>query len=86
MLAYTRTCCHRSSNEIFNPISSTDVVGPSVTNPVACWDNGAFSSPDFDLINYDIILTGATPEPGTFLLIIFAGVVMGLLRRNRVGA
>lgn len=73
-----------SSNEIFSPVSSTDVVGPSVTNPVAGWDGNGFSSPDFDLVNYDIVLTGTLPEPGTFGLLLGAGLVIGLLRRKRV--
>jgi hypothetical protein len=71
-----------SSNEIFVPSSSTDVVGPSVNNPIAGWDNGAFTSPNFDLVNYDILLTGTTPEPGTFALLL-AGLGLVAVRRRR---
>ena len=71
------------SNEIFNPLSSTDLVGPSSTNPLAGWDGGAFSSPDFDLINYEIALTGTTPEPATWLLTSSTVLVFGWFRRRR---
>jgi len=71
------------NNEIFSPINSTDVVGPSNTNPVAGWDQGAFTTPDFDLVNYDILLTGTVPEPGTFLLTFAAGLGLLALRRKR---
>jgi len=69
-------------NEIFNPLSSTDLVGPSTTNPVAGWD-GFGSAPDFDLTSYDIVLTGTTPEPATWLLTAGAVLVFGRLRRRR---
>ena len=74
-----------SSNEILNPVLPTDVAGPSSTMPVAAWDGGAFTSPDFDLVDYDILLTGTTPEPGTLLLC--GGAVLGLLffRHRRAG-
>jgi hypothetical protein len=71
------------SNEIFVPLSSTDLVGSSSTNPVAGWDGGAFTSPDFDLTSYDIVLTGTTPEPATWLLTAGAVLVFGRLRRRR---
>lgn len=71
-----------SSNEIFSPNNTTDVVGPSVANPVAGWDGGAFTSPDFDLIHYDILLTGTVPEPGTFLFTGIAGLALLLIRRR----
>jgi hypothetical protein len=70
-------------NEIFAPALSTDLAGPISLNPIAGWDMGAAASPDFDLINYDIILTGTVPEPATWLLIAGAGLVFGLLRRRR---
>jgi len=72
-----------SNNEIFNPLLSTDLVGPSSTSPIAGWDGNAFTTPNFDLINYDIILTGTAPEPATWLLTAGAGLVLGLLRRRR---
>lgn len=71
-----------SANEIFSPNSTTDVVGPSVRTPVAGWDGGAFTSPDFDLIHYDILLTGTVPEPGTFLFTAIAGLALMLVRRR----
>jgi hypothetical protein len=71
------------SNEIFVPLSSTDLVGSSSSNPVAGWDGGAFTSPDFDLTSYDIVLTGTTPEPATWLLTAGAVLVFGRLRRRR---
>ena len=70
-------------NEIFSPVSSTDVVGPSNTNPVAGWDGGAYTSPDFDLVNYDIVLSGTVPEPGTFLLTGLAGLALAAFRKAR---
>jgi len=75
-----------SNAEIFNSVSSTDLVGPSSSNPVDGWDDGSFTSPDTDLINYDILLTGTggtVPEPATWLLTAGAGLVFGLLRRRR---
>jgi hypothetical protein len=71
-------------NEIFSPVSSTDVVGPSSTNPVAGWDGGTFTSPDFDLINYDIMLTGVVPEPMTWPLTVGAVLIAAFLRRKRI--
>ena len=70
-------------NEIFSPVLSTDIVGPSNTNPVAGWDGGAYTSPDFDSVNYDILLTGTVPEPGTFLLTGLAGLALAAFRRAR---
>lgn len=74
-------------NEIFSPLSSTDAIGPSVTNPIAGWDGGAFTSSDFDLVRYDINLTGTlagagtVPEPDTGWLIGAAALLLGLCRR-----
>lgn len=66
-----------SLNEIFNPSSSTSVVGATLgVGTIAGWDNGAFTSPDFDLVNYDIVLTGTTqpapavPEPASWMLMV----------------
>jgi len=75
-----------SFNEIFTIFNSTDVVGPnSGVGAVAGWDGGVFTNPDFDLVNYDILLTGSTPlpEPGTWVLI-SAGIVGIFLRRKQL--
>ncbi|HXN47331.1 MAG TPA: DVUA0089 family protein [Bryobacteraceae bacterium] len=71
------------SNEIFNPVSSTDVVGPSSTDPLGGWDGNAAANPDTDLVNYDIVLNGTVPEPATWLLLMSAGLGIGILRRRR---
>jgi hypothetical protein len=74
-------------NEIFTNSSSTDVVGPNPgVGPVAGWDLNGVASPNFDLVNYDILLTGTTPEPATWSMFGLAGVAMaafGLYRRRR---
>jgi hypothetical protein len=69
--------------EIFQPSSSTDLVGPSSTSPLAGWDKGAYTASDFDLVNYQIDLTGTVPEPATWLLTAGAVLVFGRLRRRR---
>jgi hypothetical protein len=74
------------SDEIFSPVSSTDVAGPSNTNPVAGWDGGTFTSPNFDQIDYDIILTGAVPEPMTWPLTAGAVLMAAFLRRKRIAS
>jgi len=59
------------------------VVGPNLgVGPLAGWDNGAFSQPNFDLVNYDIILTGTTPEPATWTLAAAALLGLGLFQRK----
>ena len=84
-LAITRSANYpvdASLNEIFSPLNSTDVVGPNGgVGPVAGWDGGAFASPDTDLVNYDIILAGTTPEPATWVMMVGAGLGLLLLRR-----
>lgn len=70
-------------NEIFNPPLSTDVVGPSSTNPFGSWDGGSYTSPDTDLVNYQIDLTGTVPEPATWLLTAGAVLALARLRRRR---
>jgi hypothetical protein len=66
-------------------LDSTDVVGPDPTqggnNPIADWDGGAFASPNQDDVGYDIILTGTTPEPATWIMTGVAGLFLVLLRR-----
>jgi hypothetical protein len=90
-LAITRSAnlpLDASFNDIFLPfINIGDVVGPDLggggVNPVAGWDGGAFSSPDFDQINYDIVLTGTTaPEPATWSMMGIAALGVLLLRRK----
>jgi hypothetical protein len=72
-----------SSNEIFTNSLSTDVVGPNAgAGPLADWDNGAFTQPDFDLVNYDIFLTGTTPEPATWILSGGGLLAIGMLRKR----
>lgn len=77
-----------NGNEIFAPSSSTDLAGP-VSNippngPLAGWDGGAYASPDFDLVNYDIVLTGTTPEPGLrYITALGLGVIAFVVRRRR---
>jgi hypothetical protein len=80
-----------SNNYLFtSAVSSTDVVGPDLSaggaNPVAGWDRGAFTDPNFDNSFYEIALTGTTPEPGTFLMFAGAGIMGVLLRRRRCKA
>lgn len=69
------------SNPLFAPVLSTDVAGPASSNPIAGWDNNVNTSPNFDQINYDIVLQGATPEPATWMLTAGAGLALVLLRR-----
>jgi hypothetical protein len=88
-LAITRSAnlpLDASFNDIFLPfVNIGDVVGPDLSgsgNAVAGFDGGAFASPDFDLVNYDIVLTGTTPEPATWSMMGIAGVGLLMLRRK----
>lgn len=80
-LAITRSANNPLSNSgyMFSPLLSTDVVGPDPTSggldPIVGWDNGVASSPDFDLVNYDIVLQ-FTPEPAVGL---FTAAGLGIL-------
>jgi len=62
--------------DLFLSGSSTDLLGPDPSaGSIAGWDGGAFTSPDFDLNNYDIQLAGvgtAVPEPPSWLLLLSA--------------
>ena len=75
-----------SSGEIFNIVNTTDVVGPALglggAGAFIGWDNGAFTTPDFDLVHYDIVLTGTTPEPATWLLIALPLSALFLIRKR----
>ena len=86
----------RSSNlplsvtgEIFTILNFTDVVGPDPTvggnDPITDWDGGAFTSADTDLTNYDILLTGTTPEPASWTMMGLAGLALVVLRKVRGG-
>jgi PEP-CTERM motif len=72
-------------NEIFNILDSTDVVGPSSSVPIANWDGNAFTSPDTDLVNFDITVTGVskTPEPGVLALLAI-GLLCITLRKKQL--
>ena len=76
-----------SAGYIFTPVLSTDVVGPDLTmgggSPITGWDGGVNTSPDFDLINYDIMVQDV-PEPPLVLLTAFglAGIVAGSRKRG----
>jgi hypothetical protein len=67
-----------------NAISSTDVVGPAGSNPIAGWDAGAFADPNFDNSFYAISLVGTVPEPTTLLLISSATIALFLSRRFEI--
>lgn len=71
-------------NEIFNIFNSTDVVGPSSLNPITDWDGGAFTSPDTDLVNFDITLTGVSevPEPGVLGLLALGLLCIALRKKQ----
>jgi hypothetical protein len=74
-----------SSNEIFSPSLSTDVVGPNPllggSNPIAGWDGGSFAQPDFDLGGFQIDLN-FTPEPSFGVLTCAALAGLAILRRR----
>jgi hypothetical protein len=64
-------------NEIFTNRLSTDVVGPNAgVGAIAGWDGTGNASPNFDSINYDIVLSGTdTPEPATWTMVLGAALV-----------
>ncbi|MDR3752584.1 MAG: hypothetical protein P4K93_02400 [Terracidiphilus sp.] len=66
-----------SDTYLFLSGSSTDVLGPdSSAGAIDGWDGGVYASPDYDLNNYDIQLTGVgaapAPEPAPWLLLLSA--------------
>ncbi|MBV9404348.1 MAG: hypothetical protein JO211_03320 [Acidobacteriaceae bacterium] len=75
-----------SAGEIFNFSQSTNVVGPDLALggalPISGWDNGAFTSPDFDNVNYEIVLNGTAPEPATWLLIAAPLLALWIARKR----
>jgi hypothetical protein len=76
-----------SDNEIFTNVLSTDVVGPNGgVGPLAGYDNGAYTQPNYDLVDYDILITGTTPEPATWTLAAGALLAAGLFRRKRLSS
>jgi len=90
-LAITRSAnsSMSSSGYIFSPVLSTDVVGPDLTmgggDPISSWDGNVFTSPNFDQINYDILITDspiATPEPVTWPLLSAAVTALVLFRQK----
>jgi hypothetical protein len=75
-----------SDNELFAPIFSTDLATVvSGVGPVAGYDGNSFTSPDTDNVNYDIVLTGAAPEAGTWFMMAsgMALLVAGNWRRRQ---
>jgi hypothetical protein len=75
-----------ATGEIFTIVNSTDVVGPDLTmggnDPIINWDGNTFTSTDTDLVDYDIVLTGTTPEPSTWITTGLACLVLALVRRR----
>jgi PEP-CTERM motif len=71
-------------NEIFNIFNSTDVVGPSSSNSITSWDGGFFTSPDTDLLNFDITVTGVSqvPEPGVLGLLALGLLCIALRKKQ----
>jgi hypothetical protein len=70
-----------ASGEIFSPASSTDVVGPANGDPITGWDGQVFTNQNTDDTSYDILLTGTTPEPATWIMTGMAFVSFLLIRR-----
>jgi len=89
-LAITRSANSPLSNsgEIFTNLQAGAVAGPDLTaggaDVLNGWDNGVFTSPDFDLTRYSIELNGIAPEPATWSLIGAAGLALLLLKRKFV--
>jgi len=75
-----------ATGNIFTILNFTDVVGPDLTiggnNLLNGWDGGAFTTPDTDLVKFDIVISGAVPEPSTGLLAASVIVILALFRRK----
>lgn len=70
-----------SSNYIFSPVLSTDVVGPSAgVGPIASWDGG-FSDVNFDNAKYEILISDA-PEPAAWPVTVALCLGLILFRRR----
>lgn len=73
-----------NSGYIFSPVLSTDVVGPDPTmggsDPIIGWDGGVFTSPNYDLNAFDIVIQD-TPEPSLGWITACACAAFLLLRR-----
>lgn len=76
-----------TNGEIFSPVNTTDVVGPDPANggldPINNWDGGAFTAPNNDDGNYDLLINGAAPEPATWIMT-GIGVLFVLRRKFKV--
>lgn len=87
-LAITRSANFPLSNSgyIFSPLLSTDVVGPDLTSgggdPIVGWDNGVNTSPNFDQVNFDLVISDA-PEPVTSALVAGSGLALLLYGKRR---
>jgi hypothetical protein len=79
-----------SNNYLFTETGdSTAVNGPDFSaggaNPIAGWDGGVYTAPNYDLSAYQIDFTGTVPEPASGLLTAVCGVVLFALRAKRIG-
>jgi len=71
------------NNYIFTNSLSTDVVGPNAgVGTLAGWDGGVYTQPNFDLVDYDIDITGTTPEPATWIMSAGALLALAMFRRR----
>jgi hypothetical protein len=86
-LAITRSANSPLSNSgyIFSPVLSTDVVGPDLTmggaDPIAGWDGGVNTSPNFDLTQFHIVIVDL-PEPDLGPLTVAAALALVIFCRK----
>ncbi|MFL6464617.1 MAG: hypothetical protein ACJ73N_09450 [Bryobacteraceae bacterium] len=75
-----------SGGYIFTSASPTAVLGPDLSagggSAISGWDNGVYTGPDFDLTSYTIAITGTTPEPETWTLLVGSGLVLIFFRKK----